>query len=64
MPLCRHLGDGLWEVRSNLTGGRVARVIFVVHAARMVLLQAEPSDLHRILNVAGRVRRSKLTPRL
>ncbi|MDE2980821.1 MAG: type II toxin-antitoxin system RelE/ParE family toxin [Gemmatimonadota bacterium] len=38
MPLCRHLGDRLWEVRSNLTGGRVARVIFVVHAARMVLL--------------------------
>ncbi len=38
MPLCRHLGDGLWEVRSNLTGKRTARVIFVVHAARMVLL--------------------------
>lgn len=38
MPLCRTLGDGLWEVRSNLTGRRIARVIFVVHAARMVLL--------------------------
>lgn len=38
MPLCRHLGHGLWEVRSNLAGGRIARVVFVVHAARMVLL--------------------------
>ena len=25
MPLCRPLGDGLWEVRSNLTGNRIAR---------------------------------------
>ena len=28
MPLCRSLGGGLWEVRSNLTYGRIARVIF------------------------------------
>lgn len=38
MPLCRPLGAGLWEVRSNLAGGRIARVIFCVHAGRMVLL--------------------------
>jgi phage-related protein len=28
MPLCRSLGEGLWEVRSSLSGGRIARVIF------------------------------------
>lgn len=38
MPLCRSLGDGLWEVRSNLTHGRIARVIFSVNAGHMVLL--------------------------
>jgi len=26
MSLCRSLGKGLWEVRSDLAGGRVARV--------------------------------------
>ena len=38
MPLCRPLGDGLWEVRSNLTGGRIGRVIFCVTGMHMVLL--------------------------
>ena len=38
MPLCRALGKGLWEVRSDLAGGRIARVIFCVHGGRMVLL--------------------------
>lgn len=37
MPLCRSLGDGLWEVRSNLRD-RIARVVFCVHDGRMVLL--------------------------
>lgn len=38
MPLCRPLGGGLWEVRSNLPHGRIARVIFCVSGGRMVLL--------------------------
>ncbi len=38
MPLCRHLGGGLQEVRSSITEGRIARVIFVVYADQMVLL--------------------------
>lgn len=29
MPLVRALGRGLWEVRSNLTQGRIARVLFM-----------------------------------
>ena len=40
MPLCRAMGKGLWEVRSNLTGGRIARVLFCIHEGRMVLLHA------------------------
>lgn len=38
MPLCRALGNGLWEVRSSLPGGRIARVVFCVHDGQMVLL--------------------------
>jgi phage-related protein len=36
-PLVGNLGKGLWEVRSSL-GGRIARVIFCVEGATMVLL--------------------------
>lgn len=38
MPLCRSLGSGLWEIRSNLAHGRIARVIFCVNGGRLVLL--------------------------
>lgn len=38
MPLCRALGNGLWEVRSSLPHGRIARVIFCVHDRHAVLL--------------------------
>jgi len=40
MPYCRSLGDGLWEVRSDLTDGRIGRVIFCVARERMVLLHS------------------------
>ena len=38
MPLCRSLGRGLWEVRSDLSGGRIARVVFCIASSQMVLL--------------------------
>ena len=38
MPLVRALGRELWEVRSNLPRGRIARVLFCVEAECMVLL--------------------------
>ncbi len=38
--LVRALGRGLWEVRSSLTQGRIARVLFCIHENRMVLLHA------------------------
>jgi phage-related protein len=38
MPLCRALGDGLWEVRSALPGNRIARVLFSMHQGRIVAL--------------------------
>lgn len=38
MPLVRPLGKGLWEVRSDITQGRIARVLFFIQDGRMVLL--------------------------
>ena len=38
MPLCRSLGGGLFEVRSSISDGRIARVIFAIASGRMVLL--------------------------
>lgn len=38
MPLVGSLGKGLWEVRSDLTRGRIARVLFCVEHGRMALL--------------------------
>jgi len=40
MPLCRPMGDGLWEVRTELPSRRIARVLFCVHAGRLVALHA------------------------
>lgn len=50
MPLCRPLGGGLWEVRSDLAGSRIARVIFCVAHGHAVLLH-------------GFVKKSQKTPR-
>jgi phage-related protein len=50
MPLCRALGDGLWEVRSSLAGNQIARVIFCVVDGHMVLLH-------------GFIKKSQKTPR-
>jgi phage-related protein len=40
MPVCRPLGGGLWEVRSSLSGARIARVIFFMRGGEMILLHA------------------------
>ena len=49
MPLCRAMGDGLWEVRSDLPGNRIARVLFVVRQ-------------DEILVVHGFLKKSRKTP--
>ncbi|WP_317054529.1 type II toxin-antitoxin system RelE/ParE family toxin [Roseovarius rhodophyticola] len=40
MPLCRPMKThkGLWEVRTNLPNGKIARVLFCAHDGQMVLL--------------------------
>ena len=40
MPYCRPLGRGLWEVRSDISAGRIARIVFCVRNGDMILLNA------------------------
>jgi phage-related protein len=39
MPVCRPLGEGLYEVRSDLSQNKIGRVLFYIDSeSRMVLL--------------------------
>ena len=38
LPLCRPLGDGLWEVRSSLPSKREARVLFGFYGGELIAL--------------------------
>lgn len=38
MPTCRPMGKGLFEVRSNLPDGKIARILFCVNQNQLVLL--------------------------
>ena len=48
MPLCRAMGGGMWEVRSNLPQGRIARVLFCVAGSSMVLVHGFIKKTHII----------------
>gem|GEM_PF-136972 len=50
MPICRPLEKGLWEVRSNLSDGRIGRMIFSIKEGKMVILH-------------GFIKKSQRTPR-
>jgi phage-related protein len=52
MPLCRPMGDDLWELRSTLPSNRIARMLFSVQQGRILVLhgfikksQKPPADL-------------------
>jgi phage-related protein len=50
MPLCRAMGDGLWEVRSDLSGNRIARMLFSIQQGKILVLhgfQEDPEDTGR-----------------
>jgi len=51
MPLCRPMGKGLWEVRTDLPGNRTARVLISLYQGCLVALhgfikttRATPND--------------------
>jgi phage-related protein len=51
MPVCRPMGRGLFEVRSTLAGGRIARVLFAIEGGVAVLLH-------------GFIKKSQKTPQI
>jgi len=38
MPLCRAMGQGLWEIRTDLPSHRIARVLLCLHEGELVAL--------------------------
>jgi phage-related protein len=50
MPSCRSMGAGLFEIRSNLSDGKIGRVLFGVADGGMVLLH-------------GFIKKTQATPR-
>jgi phage-related protein len=38
MPLCRPMGNGLWEVRTDMPANRTARVLLCLHQEHLVAL--------------------------
>jgi phage-related protein len=57
MPVCRPLGEGIYEVRTNLVRNRIARVLFYIdRKGRMVLLHGfikkTPKTPNEDLNLA------------
>jgi phage-related protein len=40
MPLCRAMGQGLWEIRTDLPSNRIARVLLCLHEGVLVALHA------------------------
>jgi phage-related protein len=49
MTLCRSLGDGLYEVRSSITGNRITRLVFFQHGDDLIVVE-------------GFIKKSKATP--
>jgi phage-related protein len=38
MPICRPISNGLFEVRSTISGKRIVRIVFCIHKGTMILL--------------------------
>ena len=50
MPLVRKVEPSLWEIRSNLSGRRIARVLFTVEGNEMALLHGFIKKSQKILS--------------
>ena len=59
MPLCRALGDGLWEVRTSLPSNRIARVLFSLQQDRLLVLHG---FIKKTQKTPAVIRRPEVTP--
>jgi len=46
MPLCRPMGNGLWEIRTDLPTKRTARVLLCLHREHLVALHGFIKKTH------------------
>jgi len=46
MPLCRPMGKGLWEIRTDLPGHRTARVLICLYQGKLVALHGFIKKTH------------------
>jgi phage-related protein len=60
MPLVRPMGRGRWEVRSGVSDGRIARVLFCVANQRMVLLHGFIKKAEKTPNADLELARSRM----
>ena len=66
MPLVSKMDKDLWEVRSNISDGRIARVLFTVCKTAMVLygfVKKSKSTPKADLDLAKKRRNEVLKPR-
>lgn len=61
MPLSRALGNGLYEIRTHLTNGRISRVVFAVEEEQMLMLhgfikKTQKTPMHDIKLALKRLR--------
>ena len=47
MPLCRPMGLGLWEIRTDLPSKRTARVLICYRAGHLVALHGVHQEIER-----------------
>ena len=47
MPLCRAMGQGLWEIRTELPSHRIARVLICLDEGALVALHAFIKKTHK-----------------
>ena len=50
-PHCAPLGSGLWEIRSDLSSNRIARVIFCTIGGEMLLLHGFVKKSQKLLQL-------------
>lgn len=60
MPVCRPLGERLYEVRSNLTSNKIARIVFTLYNGNMFLLHGFIKKIQKMPDAELNIARKRL----
>lgn len=50
LPLVKSLSNGIWELRSNLPGGKISRILFFINSNTMILVNSFIKKSQKIPN--------------